>query len=182
LIHQPKPKGNTLTENDPFASAPADDEATRYADAPNPTYGIPAAEDAAKSAAKMATPVFNVGPSEGKVVLTFKGGTSFDAPWIVIHAASLQDAYNQVTHDNAVKLSDLMDRVQVAGQYFAGKGKSSAPAQQRQAAPAGAQSAPAGAPPAPGPDWTFKSGVSKQGKPWKGWMPPRGSDERPLFF
>jgi hypothetical protein len=158
--------------SDPFAAAPLDAEL-------EVVTGDPWLEP---TPAPVATP--KVATGEGKVVLTFKGGTGFDAPWIVIHAADLADAYSQVSGDSAVLLSDLMERVQTAGQHFSSQGKSGAAP--RQAPPAEAASAPPGSPAAPGPDWTFRSGITKSGpkagQPWKGWMPPRGSDEKPIFF
>jgi len=136
--------------------------------------------------------VTNIPATEGKVVVTLKGGAGYDAPWVVIHAATIEEALAVFSGDSADQLNELLKRSQRAAEAYAEynskpraafvglTGTASAP---RAAAPAEAQSAPAGSPPAPGPGWTFKSGVSKaNGKPWKGWMPPRGSDERPIFF
>lgn len=168
-----------MTKPDPFADAPADEPQ-------GDPWGPPPEEAPKKAPAKKATVKSPkvASDSEGKVVVTLKGGSGFDAPWIVIHAADLADAEDQFTGENAVVLASLMERAQLAAKKFTAlapeKAHAAAP---RAAAPAEAQGPPAGAPPAPGPDWTFKSGVSKAtGKPWKGWMPPRGSDERPVFF
>lgn len=162
---------------DPFGAAPA---------APEPA---PVAAPEAPPSDPWASPVTNVKPTvvegaDGKVVLTFKGGTGFDAPWVVIHAASLDDALSYVTEGGA-KLADLFTRVQRAATAF--NGGSAAPSSSpRQAAPQAAQGPPAGAPAAPGPDWVYKNGITKsgknQGKMWHGWMPPRGSSESPVFF
>lgn len=187
---------------DPFASAPADDEAQAEQPAEETFAAPPAEPEPAPAPAKKAPAKKSAGTlkvdvkpnilpvSEGKVVLTFKGGVGFDAPWIVIHAADLQDAHDQVSGENAVLLAQVMDRTQKAGQHFASQG-TSAPSKgnggggntrQRSSAPRGATEPPAGAPPCPGPGWVFKSGVSKAGNAWKAWMPPQGSDEKPLFF
>ena len=121
--------------------------------------------------------------SEGKLTVTLKGGAGFDAPWIVVHAASVDDAL-EVFQGDAAKLASLMDRVQSAGKHFTGLAPAKPAAGGSGGAPArpGAE-APAGTPEAPGPDWTFKTGVSPNtGKTWKAWMPPRGSDAKPVWL
>jgi hypothetical protein len=111
-------------------------------------------------------------PSEGKVVLTFKGGRDFDAPWIVIHAADLEEAHASVFGDNAVLLSALMEQVQKASQHFASQGKSSPAsgggAPQRQA-PQGATEAPSWAGAAPA-GYKYATGV-KNGRTWHAFFP-----------
>jgi len=73
----------------------------------------------------------------------------------------------------------LMEKVSKAGAHFAAQGPKKAPA----GGGGGRQDPPAGAPPCPGDGWEFKSGVSKNsGKAWKAWMPPKGSNEKPVFF
>ncbi|QBP29249.1 hypothetical protein SEA_PHIGHTER1804_49 [Mycobacterium phage Phighter1804] len=176
---------------DPFASAPATDEAQAAPEPQESAFDAPPPEAPkkapAKKAAAKAAPAKAAASGEGKVVLTFKGGSGFEAPWIVIHAEDLDDALDQVTNQGAT-LGALMERVQNAGQHFSGM----APAKSgggnggggggRSNAPRGAQEPPAGTPPAPGPDWTYKSGTGKNGKPWSAWMPPRGSDEKPVWL
>ncbi|AFU20673.1 hypothetical protein SEA_CHUPACABRA_47 [Mycobacterium phage Chupacabra] len=184
---------------DPFASAPTADEAQAAPeqpqesvfDAPPAEAPAPAKKAPAKKAAAKATaaPVV-AAPSEGKVVLTFKGGTGFDAPWIVIHAEDLDDALDQVTTQGSTLMA-LMERVQGAGKHFAAQG-TPAPSNgggrggntgQRQNAPRQAAQPPADAPPAPGPDWVYKSGKSARG-PWQAWMPPQHLKdvEKPVWF
>ena len=118
------------------------------------------------------------------VTVTLKGGAGFDAPWIVIHAGDLEDAYEQVSGDNAGLLVKLMEQTAKAAQHFSGQNKSSGADRRGSTpnAPAGAVEAPAGTPAAPGPEWTYKTGVGKTGKPWKAWMPPRGSSEQPVWL
>ncbi len=153
-----------MTIADPFA-APADEPQTA------PKGVNDSISEALNSAPKL---VSVPTPSEGKVVLTFKGGRDFDAPWIVIHAADLEDAHASVYGDNAVLLSSLMEQVQKAGQHFAGvkpvsQNAAAAPAPQRQA-PQGATEPPSWFPPPPAPDWVYKTGF-KNGNSWHAWAP-----------
>lgn len=117
---------------------------------------------------------------DGKVVLTLKGGSGFDAPWIVIHAMSLDDAYEQVSGDNAALLAKVMERTAAAAKHF-GTFKPAAPAGAPAQSRAPQQQPPANAPDCP-PGWEFKSGVSKAGKAYKGFFPPRGDESKPIFF
>lgn len=156
-----------MTAVDPFAEAPADDEATRYGDAPNPTDS-PVESVAVKkkpASKKLAVVKKEETPlSESKITVTLKGGAGFDAPWVVVHADDLQEAHEVLT-------DPLLDLVQGAAQKAAESFRglnTAAPA----AAPA-RPGAPTPPPGAPGPDWTYKEGVGKTGKPWKAWMPPR---------
>lgn len=57
------------------------------------------------------------GEGEGKVVVTFKGGTGFDAPWIVIHAEDASDALGQLDG----KLAELMQKTAQVAKYFHGQ-------------------------------------------------------------
>jgi hypothetical protein len=149
-----------LTEIDPFE----DVEDTTVEPAPKPTKAKP----------KVAT------SEDGKLTVTLKGGAGFDAPWIVVHTASVDEAL-EVFQSDASKLATLMDRVQSAGKHFTGLAPAK-PAGGGAPARPGAE-APAGTPEAPGPDWVYKTGVNaKTGKPWKAWMPPRGSDAQPVWL
>ena len=157
-----------MSYEDPFAAAPADE---------------PEIVEAEPAGAVTVDVKPNILPAyEGKVVVTLKGGSGFDAPWIVIHAASVEDAHSQFDQ----KLADLMSKVHKAASHFSGSApvnpnSSAKPAQQGQ--PAGSKQPPANAPEAPGPGWEYKTGFAKaSGKPWQGWFPPRGSDEKPVFF
>jgi hypothetical protein len=154
-----------LTNFDPFEDVPADEtEPAPFEPAPQ---GKP-------------QPVFATDP-EGKLVVTLKGGAGFDAPWIVYHAASVDDALGLFVNESS-KLATLMEKVQGAGKFFGGLAPTK-PANSSGGAPArpGAE-APPGTPEAPGPDWTYKTGVGKNGKTWKAWMPPRGSSENPVWL
>lgn len=147
-----------MSFEDPFDNAPADTEEAQQPAAP-----------AVKVTATKPAPA----ESDGKVVLTFKGGRDFDAPWIVIHANGLQEAHDFVVGDNASLLSTVMERVKLAAKHFAGQ-----PAAQAAQAGGGGQApsrAPQGAQEAPGGEkrfcehgeMVFKSGVSKAGNSYK---------------
>ena len=147
-------KGTTLSYEDPFNLAPAD------------------ADSEAQDASVAVVPVKPVRPAEsdGKVVLTFKGGRDYDAPWIVIHANGLQEAHDFVVGDNASLLAVVMERVKTASSHFAGK-----PANAEQAQAPAPGYAPQAATEAPGGEkrfcnhgeMVFKSGVAKAtGKPY----------------
>lgn len=147
-----------MSFEDPFDNAPADSEEVEQTAAP-----------AIKVAKKKPAPA----DSDGKVVLTFKGGRDFDAPWIVIHANGLQEAHDFVVGDNASLLATVMERVKVASRHFAGQ-----PAAAQPQAAGGGQApsrAPQGAQEAPGGEkrfcehgeMVFKSGVSKAGNSYK---------------
>lgn len=161
-------RGNKLTEFDPFA-----------AEADNDTFAEPPAEAPKKAPAKKAAPKVDAVTSDGKLTVTLKGGAGFDAPWIVIHAADVDDALD--TFADSAKLAALMEKVQSAGKFFTGLAPAKAAASGGAPARPGAE-APAGTPEAPGPDWTFKTGIGKNGKTWKAWMPPRGSDAQPVWL
>lgn len=164
-----------MTAVDPFADVVADtavEEAAFDAPPPAPAKKVPAKKPAPKE-------VTEVG-SDGKLTVTLKGGSGFDAPWIVIHAADIADAYLQFEGDNAALLVELMGKVKKAGTFFSGGDGNSRGG--GRPAPAQAQQPPAGAPECPA-GWEYKTGVSKaSGKPWKGFFPPRGSEDKPIFF
>ena len=159
-----------MTLQDPFSDAPAEEAQT----APETTTALQ------ETVGNLTNAAF-VAPSEGKVVVTLKGGSGYDAPWIVIHASSVDDAYSQFDG----KLAELMTKVQAAGAHFSGQ----APAKPAGAAPAangrpaGATEAPSWAPPKPYDDFVYKTGVSaRTGKTWHAWMPPQKGDNREAKF
>lgn len=117
-----------------------------------------------------------VGDGEGKIVSTYKEGAGFDASWTVVHAASVEDWFS-ITNDP--RFRELLDLQKKIAGYFRG-GATAAPTQ-RAGQPAGAMQAPADAGDPPGPGWVYKTG-SKNGKVWKAWMPPQGSNESPKWL
>ena len=70
--------------------------------------------------------------SEGKITTTFKGGSGFEKPWVVVHA---EDIKEQLSIINDPEFADLLTRVQAASEYFQGQ----APASPNQAAASGSQ-------------------------------------------
>ena len=119
--------------------------------------------------------------TNAKIVTTLKGGSGFDAPWIVIHADDVAEAVAVLRGDNIEEL--LKATKEVSDKFNGGQ----APAQQRQAAPR-TQGMPAGAneprpsdPPMP-EGWTYKAGVNKNGKAYRAYFPPRGSQESPQWL
>lgn len=142
---------------DPFADVPADAPATPEV----PTVTAPAVAAAVPQA-------------DGKVVVTLKGGTGYDSPWIVIHAASSEDALKQLQDPY---LANVIERTAMVAAHFVGKVKPAAPAAQPQAAPPAQNTVPPQQQ-APGGEQRFcahgemqyKTGVSKAGKTYKGYF------------
>lgn len=140
--------------NDPFASAPAQDEAQQES-----TPTIQTSKE---------KPLTTTVTDQSKLTLTFKGGAGYDAPWVVVHANNPSEA-NEIILDTEFK--NLLENVQKVGGKFGEMAptKASAPANQSNGQPAGANQAPNGETPPPG--YVFKSGMGKNGKPWKAFMP-----------
>lgn len=118
--------------------------------------------------------------TNAKIVTTLKGGSGFDAPWIVIHADDAAEAVAVLRGDNIEEL--LKATKEVSDKFNGGQ----APAQQRQAPrtqgmPAGANEPRPSDPPMP-EGWTYKSGVNKNGKAYRAYFPPRGSQESPQWL
>lgn len=159
-----------MTLADPFAKAPVADEAQSNTPAENTNQEAPITTTVTTKSAPNAAGV----GADGKVVLTFKGGAGFDAPWVVIHADGIQEAHEFVSGDNASLLAQVMERVQSAAKHFAGMAPASS-GQRSGGAPRSGGGAPAAAQAAPGGEtrqcahgeMVFKSGVSKAGKPYK---------------
>lgn len=176
--------------NDPFASAPDEAQTTPpEAEAPqeSPFDAPPAGAPEPTPEVKTEKPARPVAQGDGKVVLTFKGGSGYDAPWIVIHAADLQDAADQVEGENAMILAKIMEKVQKAGSHFSSLAPTKPSSggngggQQRQGTPQGAQEAPGGEKRyCSHGEMQYKTGTSKAGKPWKAFMcpTPKGSADQ----
>lgn len=143
--------------NDPFASAPAQDEAQQET--------TPTTIETSKE--KPLTTNTTTVTDQSKLTLTFKGGAGYDAPWVVVHANNPSEA-NAIVLDEEFKT--LLETVQRVGGAFGGMAPNKpAPAAQNNGQPAGANQAPGGETPPPG--YVFKSGMGKNGKPWKAFMP-----------
>lgn len=113
---------------------------------------------------KETTTVATQNTESNKIVVTLKGGSGYDAPWIVVHADDAQDALNTLNDES---MKDLVSLTQKVGESFAGLKKGGAVSQGGK--PAAAAQAPNGQEPPEG--YVFKSGIGKTGKPWKAFMP-----------
>ena len=118
--------------------------------------------------------------TNAKIVTTLKGGSGFDAPWIVIHADDTAEAVAVLRGDSIEEL--LKATKEVSDKFNGGQ----APAQPRQAPrtqgmPAGANEPRPSDPPMP-EGWTYKTGVNKNGKAYRAYFPPRGSQESPQWL
>lgn len=168
----------TAAVPDPFGAqaaqaAPAPEEAQQQTPPSDPWQSAPA---------PVAPPHTIVQGADGKVVLTFKGGGGFEAPWVVVHASNLDEALSYVT-ENGAKLLDLFNRVQTAATAFRGGAPLAAPSAPRQSAPAAAAGPPPGSPAMPA-GYTYVTKV-KNGRPWHGYFPSdaqKAAGEQAIFF
>lgn len=157
-------------------------EETQLADEAQTATSVDVQPEAAASApaTKPAARKASVEDSNGKVVVTLKGGKGYEAPWIVLHCDTVAEA-NGLLSDEGLK--ELIDRTTKAGQYFAKQGGVAAPAPAAVPAPAGSGS-PYGAPQKPknisDKVWRLiqQGGTLKRSKnpsnPWVGIAPPKG--------
>lgn len=149
---------------DPFA--PDADEAQTEV-----TAAVPAQETLVQASSRPVAAPSN----EGKVVVTLKGGTGYDAPWIVIHANDASDAVAQMDG----KLAELATHTAKVAKFFQGQvGPAASGGAQRQqpGKPAGATQAPGGqSKSCTHGEMTFRSGMGQKG-PWKGFFCPTPKD------
>lgn len=153
--------------NDPFA----DDYANEAQNAQATPNGNPWDEAPSGGPAMAQTPVG--GQTEGKLVVTLKGGSQHGAPWIVIHAEDASDALNQLTDKF---LGQVIERTSAVSRHFHNKvGDGPSVPQQRGG---GQPGKPEGATQAPNSESRYckhgempwKSGTSRQGKTYAGWF------------
>lgn len=107
-----------------------------------------------------------VATSEGKVVVTLKGGAGYDAPWIVIHADTIADANSQL---NDAELASLINQTKKVATFFGGK--PAVPAQTQQTAPAQSTTTTGNAPVCNHGTMIQRSGT-KNGRAWTGYFCP----------
>lgn len=110
--------------------------------------------------------------ADGKISITLKGGKGYDAPWIVVSGdtvAEVEQSMLELGESRLIELTKLGSEALVGAVGAGG-------AAQGGGAPA-VSDRPAGV----GADWTLREGTGKNGKPWKGWFPPRGSTEKPVW-
>lgn len=118
--------------------------------------------------------------TDAKIVLTLKGGTGYDEPWVVIHADTVDEA--------SALLKEVNDKGVFSGMKAAASVFHAAPTAEGQAVSAvvgtfpGSTVTPPAAPAAPAPTssvdprcpdcgsaMTYKTGSSARG-PWQGWF------------
>ena len=110
--------------------------------------------------------------TDGKISITLKGGKGYGAPWIVVSGdtvAEVEQSMLELGESRLIELTKLGSEALI-GAVGADE------AVQGGGAPA-ASDRPVGV----GADWTLREGTGKNGKPWKGWFPPRGSTEKPVW-
>lgn len=106
--------------------------------------------------------------NDGKIVITLKAGSGYDAPWIVVHASDVNEAGTILSDEN---FDALMAKTAERAQGFAGNmpQKPARGGAVPQGKPAGANTPPNGATPPEG--YEYRSGVGKTGRPWQAFMP-----------
>lgn len=116
---------------------------------------------------------------ESKIVTTLKGGAGYDAPWIVIHSNTPEEALAVL---EAESVKRLIDQTKKVASYFSGS-----PARDNRKAPGvkgkpkAATTPPAGSPACP-EGWSYRTGISKAGKPWQAYFPPKGVEGDPIWL
>lgn len=110
--------------------------------------------------------------ADGKISITLKGGKGYDAPWIVVSGdtvAEVERSMLELGESRLIELTKLGSEALVGAVGVGG------------AAQGGGTPSEADRPAGVGADWTLREGTGKNGKPWKGWFPPRGSTEKPVW-
>lgn len=169
------------TDEPPFETEPPQDEP----EADNHTPETPSEK------AQAVKKVFEV-DGQGKITVTLKAGTGYDAPWVVIHGLDVQDV---MTTMNDPDFPKLLNWTTGAAQKF-GEGWTPAPKAQNNPprqnfGQNASQGVPQGQPPAATQhpkgerkfcqhgEMTFKSAVSqKTGKPWYAFDCPQNVCQR----
>lgn len=110
--------------------------------------------------------------ADGKISITLKGGKGYDAPWIVVSGdtvAEVEQSMLELGESRLIELTKLGSEALI-GAVGAGA-----------AARGGGEPVASDRPAGVGADWTLREGTGKNGKPWRGWFPPRGSTEKPVW-
>lgn len=110
--------------------------------------------------------------ADGKISITLKGGKGYDAPWIVVSGDTVAEVEQSMLELGESRLIELTKLGSEALINAVGSGA---------AVQGGGAPAPSDRPAGVGADWTLREGIGKNGKPWKGWFPPRGSTEKPVW-
>jgi|SRR5690606_749511 len=114
--------------------------------------------------------------TEGKIVTTFKAGAGYDAPWIVVHAETVEESIGIM---KSAQISELMSLVQQGAKHFAEGWTGSQPAAPRQQGkPAAATQAPSGeSKTCDHGEMVFRSGTNAKGV-WKGFFCPLPKEQK----
>ena len=110
--------------------------------------------------------------ADGKISITLKGGKGYDAPWIVVSGDTVTEVERSMLELGESRLIEL---TKLGSEALVGA------VGVRGAAQGGDTPGEADRPAGVGADWTLREGTGKNGKPWKGWFPPRGSTEKPVW-
>jgi hypothetical protein len=169
-----------LPYEDPFATAPTNDQF-----ATDTKETAPVTETTTSVAAS---------PNPFKIGFTLKAAAGFDAEWLT------PAVYGTTAEETAQRGKDLLLSMQevglidmfakaanytrstyIAPQKAEPQGKPSFQNGQVQYQGGGQGGGEPARPDNVPAHFSFKSGTSKAGKAYKGWFPPRGSDEKPIF-
>lgn len=119
----PRAKKTVTEQPDPFApgqdNEPAGDEA--QTEMPPPWEVSDETDVKNTDTEEKKAKVVTVG-AEGKITTTFKGGSGFEKPWVVVHA---EDINEQLSIINDPAFAELLTRVQKASEYFQGQAPAS---------------------------------------------------------
>lgn len=120
----------------------------------------------------------------GEITLTFKAGSGYDVPWIVIRVPDLAAAEDVLTNQGEI-LKSVMEKTVRAGVYFVSQMPSTAPKASAETQSIGGGGAGRGA--APGGqarqckhgDMVYRSG-SKDGRTWEAFFcpTPKGTSDQ----
>lgn len=156
-------KGNQLTQEDPWSTAPVQPE-------PAQAPIEPPAQSAPAGTAQVEVKPVVVSGGEGKITLTFKGAGGYGDRWIVAHVANPAEGLELLNDPKFKELLDLSKRIATYD------GAGSAPAQgggggggqSQSRAPQAAQEAPGGEKQfCQHGEMVYKSGIAKSsGKPY----------------
>lgn len=171
-----------LTFVDPFATAPANDE-----------FNTTNTEETSPVTETNAVPAVASAPNPFKIGFTLKAASGYDAEWLTpaVYGGTAQEAAERgrdlLVAMQEVGLIDLAAKAAnyTRSQYIAPEKPAGKPSFQNGQVQynnggggGGGQSRPDNVP----SSFTYREGTSKAGNQYKGWFPPRGSDEKPIFI
>jgi len=150
----------------------------------------PNTDQPANQEAPVTTPAVAANPNPFKIGLTLKAGAGYDAEWITptIYGATADEvAQRTVELINALKKHGVIELTAKAAEFARSQGggdKPAAPASKPSFQNGRVQYEQSSGPERPDnvpADYTYREGTGKNGKPYKGWFPPRGSNASPIW-